>query len=166
MKNEKAEPVSKTGSTPDVDLFEQVGSDMKELIKKCGNLQHQLQEDEKKCEAEIKKILLEFLDVSDALENVFKNIGNKADDAEEKVKRWINSFRTVLKMLGRALNTSGVTPVETIIGGQSNPYWHNIVETAEKPDAEEGSILEELRKGYLWRGKILRAADICVVKNN
>ena len=70
------------------------------------------------------------------------------------------------KLLVRVLKNAEVVPVEVQIGEKVNPTWHNIVEVVEHPDRENETITEEVKKGYLWKGTLLRHADLKVVKNS
>jgi hypothetical protein len=44
-----------------------------------------------------------------------------------------------------------------------DPDLHQAVAAVETPDAEPGTILETVRKGYAWRGTVLRHAQVRVV---
>lgn len=142
-----------------------IEADIRALMKKCGSLAHEASESQKKSESDAKKMLLSFIEVADAFENVFKNIGARADAVDQQTKIWIGNFRTIYKLLTRALTGAGVTPIETIIGEKANPHWHNVVEVLKQPNRENETILEEIKKGYLWNGKLLRATDVKAVKN-
>lgn len=143
----------------------EIEADIRNLIKKCGSLSHELNESKKKWDSDTKKILLEFIEVVDAFENVFGEIDSKVGSLDNQTKSWIESFRTVHKMLLRALRVSGVYPIETVVGEKANPYWHNIIEVIKDPALENETIVEESKKGYLWNGKLLRAADVKAVRN-
>ncbi|NLT17096.1 MAG: nucleotide exchange factor GrpE, partial [Clostridiales bacterium] len=38
-------------------------------------------------------------------------------------------------------------------------------EAEEDPGRENGAILEEIKKGYLWKGRLLRSAEVRAVNN-
>lgn len=143
----------------------EIEMDIRALMKRCGTLTYDLNESGKKWELDTKKMLLDFIEVVDAFENLFRNIMAKEVFVDQQTKIWIGNFRSVYKMLLRALKKANVTPLETVIGEKVNPYWHNIVEVVKRPDLEDGVIVEEIKKGYLWNGELLRAADVKTVKN-
>jgi molecular chaperone GrpE (heat shock protein) len=149
----------------EVSFLADVEQDMRALIKKCGRLSHELDESQKKCDAGTRKILLDFIDVADAYENVLRNIEANLDEGDQKSRSSLNSVRTVNKMLVRALKSSGVTPVETVIGEKANPQWHNVVEVEADIGLETETITEVIKKGYLWQGKLLRAAEVKAIRN-
>ena len=140
--------------------------DIGDLIKKCGALVHERDEYKIKTDSNIKKMLLDFLEAVDAFENVFKNIGVKESILDQQIKIWVGNFRTVYRLLFRALKAAGVIPIETIIGEKANPHWHNVVEVCKDPNKDNETIVEEIKKGYLWNGEILRMAEVKAVKNS
>jgi molecular chaperone GrpE (heat shock protein) len=149
----------------DVSLLAEIEQDTRSLIKKCGLLSHELDESKKKFDAGTKKILLDFIDVADAYENVLRNIEASLNEGDQKSRASLNSVRTVNKMFVRALKSSGVIPVETVIGEKANPQWHNVVEVEADIGLETETITEIIKKGYLWQGKLLRAAEVKAVRN-
>lgn len=146
--------------------FIDIESDLSTLIKKCGFLTAELNEYKIKTESNTKKMLLAFIEVIDAFENVFENIRIKADSVDQQTKIWVGNFRTVYRLLLRSLKTAGVIPMETIIGDKADPYWHKVVEVIEDPDRDSETVVEIIRKGYFWNGKILREAEVKAVKNS
>ncbi|MBI4822603.1 MAG: nucleotide exchange factor GrpE, partial [Nitrospirae bacterium] len=42
--------------------------------------------------------------------------------------------------------------------------FHHAMSQIEREDIEEGMVVEELRKGYMYRDKVLRASLVCVSK--
>lgn len=159
MKNSKSESESNL-------LLSDIESDIRTILKTCGSLIYELNESQKRYESDTKKMLLDYIGVVDAFERVFKNIEPKLEFADEQTKIWINNFRSVYRQLLRALKSAGVTPIETIIGEKVNPYWHNVEEVVEFPGRENETIVEEIVKGYLWKGKLLRTSSVKVVKND
>lgn len=79
-------------------------------------------------------------------------------------------LQQILRMLqwqmGEVLRAEGLNPVATI-GEAFNPYIHEAVEAVENSDKPDGTILEELRKGYTLGEETLRPARVKVsVANN
>jgi molecular chaperone GrpE len=87
-------------------------------------------------------------------------------EAATKVARTSTSNATLLegvemtlKKLMKAFENEGVTPidcVETIF----DPSKHHAVERVEQEQVEEGTIIEELRKGYIMKGKVIRPSIV------
>lgn len=161
MNNEYPKQILSCKNNP----FSDIEVDIRTLMKRCGILTHELNELQNKWELNTKKLLLEFIGVADAFENRFREIKTQSDSIDAKTKSWLEKFLPVYKLLLRALKSAGVTPIETIIGEKANPFWHNVSETVEREDLENETIVEEIKKGYIWKGKLLRAADIKAVRN-
>ena len=98
------------------------------------------------------------------LSGSFKAPGEQGDQLDPAAKRWINSFRTVDRLLGRAMRNQGVVEIQTL-DQMFDPTWHTAVEVIEDPDAPEGSIHRVQRKGYVWKNLVLRKTEAVVVKN-
>jgi molecular chaperone GrpE (heat shock protein) len=77
----------------------------------------------------------------------------KFDDA-----KLTEAIRILEKEFLRVLSKTGVTPIETA-GKSFDPLYHDAV--AMDPG---GTQLEEVRRGWLFDGKVLRAASVRLVK--
>ena len=70
----------------------------------------------------------------------------------------------MIKMqLGDVLRKFGLEPIKSI-GEKANLQFHEIVGEIES-EKEEGVIIEELQKGYLLNGKVIRPAKVKVSEN-
>lgn len=78
-------------------------------------------------------------------------------------------LQQILRMLqwqmGEVLRAEGLSPVPTV-GEVFNPYVHEAVEAVEGSDKPEGTVLEELRKGYTLGEETLRPARVKVSMGN
>jgi len=143
----------------------EIEMDMWNLIKEIGVLKHEKKESLKQKESEQKNFLLDILETLDAFEILFKNIETKIDVAEKQTKIWVSNFRTIYKLLLRTIKKSGISPIENIIGEKVNPEWHDVVEVATDSKKENETIIEEVRKGYLWKGNLIRACEVIAISN-
>jgi molecular chaperone GrpE len=66
-------------------------------------------------------------------------------------------YRELREVLGRA----GVSPMETA-GQMFDPHLHQAVETVDAPGRRENEIVEEMQRGYMLKGKLLRPAIVKV----
>lgn len=140
--------------------------DIRNLMKRCGSLENELKECNNKAKFDKKGMLLKFIAVADAIENIFRNSNLENESANQQSDNLIKNFQLVLKMCLRELNDFGVTPFKTVVGDKANPDFHNIIEIVKEPDKENDIIIDVFRKGYLWNGKVLREAEVKIVKNN
>jgi molecular chaperone GrpE len=102
-----------------------------------------------------KALIKQILEVMDNVERAL--VYQETMDKQE--------LQQVLRMLqwqmGEVLRAEGLNPVPTI-GEVFNPYIHEAVEAVENSDKPEGTILEELRKGYTLGEETLRPARVKV----
>jgi len=69
----------------------------------------------------------------------------------------------IFKEFNRLFETQGLAPIESV----GRPYDHDLHEvlgTVERPDLEEGTVIEELQKGFTMGGRVLRPARVRVSK--
>lgn len=63
-----------------------------------------------------------------------------------------------------ALADAGLEEVDAA-GQVFDPNWHEAVSQQESADVPEGQVLQQLRKGYKLRDRLLRAATVIVAKH-
>lgn len=63
------------------------------------------------------------------------------------------------QLLG-TLRQEGVEPI--LEGGAFDTRLHEAVATVERDDVPAGQVVDTLRRGYTWRGQVLRAAHVRV----
>ena len=56
--------------------------------------------------------------------------------------------------------------LEIVTDGEFDPELHQAVEMVTGSDSEPGNIVETVRKGYSWRGVVLRFAQVKVAASN
>lgn len=72
--------------------------------------------------------------------------------------------RMVHENLMRALTAAGLEEIPAE-GVAFDPYVHDCVQRVPDPELEEGTVKEVVRKGYRLPDRILRPAQVIVVKN-
>lgn len=80
----------------------------------------------------------------------------KSDDARALAE----GVRLTRDQLLGTLRQEGVEPIAD--GGAFDARLHQAVATLERADLEPGQIVDTLRRGYTWRGQVLRAAHVRV----
>jgi len=110
------------------------------------------------------RLVIQLLDVVDELELAVKNaeISTSPDSLIEGVEM-------TLKKLRKVLEQEGVTPIESPGGKIFDPTRHNAVAVVEQDNVADGTVLEEIRKGYFMKGKVIRPTIVKVAvkpKNN
>ena len=99
------------------------------------------------------RLVTELLPVLDALEGALESAGKHEEAKLEE------GVRLVHRQLADALGTQGVAEIET--DGRFDPHVHEAV-LSQPSEAEEGSIVNVLQKGYRLGEKVVRPARVAV----
>lgn len=103
-------------------------------------------------------ILAEFLPVADACERALKAFASGTGDGLDQYREGVELlYRQLLDTLGRA----GAVPLEAE-GKPFDPHLHEALSRQETAQYPEGTVITELLKGYLFRDKLLRPAQVIV----
>jgi molecular chaperone GrpE len=98
-----------------------------------------------------KKYLLELLDLTELLKQAYEDSNPKS------------GLKLLLENLNKFLEKEGITYIDCK-GKPFNYQLHNAVSTIEQSECNDGTILEEIKKGYLVGEKLLRPARVIVAK--
>lgn len=101
------------------------------------------------------KLILELLPIIDNLEMALKH----TDDKESLIKGVENTHREML----RTLQKFGLRPIESV-GKPFDPTYHHAMAQVERDDLEINTVVEELRKGYMYNEKVIRPSFVTVSK--
>lgn len=107
--------------------------------------------------------LRDLLQVVDNFERAIAHA--KASAGEEKgtpLASVTQGIEMIHFQMVEALRAQGVTIVATQ-GAKFDPALHDAV-AEEESDAEPGTVIKEVQKGYLLHGRLLRAAKVIVAK--
>ena len=81
-------------------------------------------------------------------------------DAEEKL---IEGVQMVERKLTKVLEMEGVQPIEAE-GLKFDPFRHEAIMEVETLDVEDGYVAEEVRQGYKYKDRVLRASVVKVAR--
>ena len=98
----------------------------------------------------------DMLAVVDSLE-----MGLAAAAADAGVETLQQGSEATLKLLCTALERFGISVVDPE-GEPFNPEWHEAISMQPAADAEAGSVLQVIQKGYSLNGRLLRPASVIV----
>lgn len=104
----------------------------------------------------VARFVAELLPVIDNLE---RGLGSAAGTAETDALR--QGFELVVRQLHEVLERHGVRPLEAV-GVPFDPERHEAMARVEEGDRAEDTVVEEFRKGYLYKGSVLRPALVKV----
>jgi molecular chaperone GrpE len=84
-------------------------------------------------------------------------------EAAPGAESYRQGLEIILRELNELLRKRGVTPIEAV-GADFDPHLHQAVAYDEVPDAREGEIVAEFRRGYRLGDRLLRPAMVRVAK--
>ncbi len=106
------------------------------------------------------RLITELLEVVDELELAVK----VAKSSENQQKSLVEGVEMTLKKLRKVLEQEGVSAIEVTEGTLFDPSRHNAIAAEERDNVEACTIIEEIRKGYMMKDKVLRPSIVRVAK--
>jgi molecular chaperone GrpE len=101
-------------------------------------------------------LLLEFLPILDNLER-----GVASARAEAAPAALVDGFEMIVRLFRSTLDKAGVKPMDAV-GKPFDPSLHQAIAQVDVPGGPENAVVEEIQKGYLLEGRVLRAAMVKV----
>ncbi len=102
-------------------------------------------------------LIYEILPIIDSLEMALKHASNENLDSLKQ------GVENTLRELIRTLEKFGLKSIEAI-NKSFDPAYHHAMSQVEREDVDDNTIVEELRKGYIFNEKVLRPSLVVVSK--
>jgi molecular chaperone GrpE len=99
-------------------------------------------------------ILKTFLPIIDNMHLLEKHIPKDADDS------WLKGFKNIQEQIAKFLEKSEIKEIDCI-NKEFDPNLHEAVEVI-AGEQENPTVVEEVQKGYIMKGKVLRPAKVKV----
>lgn len=166
-----------TQATPDEEIAQELaqgkGARIEELESKCKDLENKYlravadldnyrkrvaKEREELVQATSERLLKELLEVKDHLELAISH--SKGAQAAD-VKTLSEGVQLTLKQLVNFLKKFGVEEIKAL-GEAFDPAFHEAIHQEESLEYKPGSVVHVYQKGYLLKGRLLRAARVTV----
>jgi molecular chaperone GrpE len=144
--------------------FDRVKADRDQLFDRVARLQAEF-ENVRKREARERADFRDFA-VGNAVEQFLPVLDNfrlalKASASPEQLRTGVD---LIVKQMDEVLRSLNVQPVETV-GTTFDPRIHEALEKVERDDLPDNQVLDEVRRGYRIRERLLRPALVRVVSN-
>ena len=104
-------------------------------------------------------VISEFINILDDLERSVEAARTKHEDYDAFLK----GIEMVMAHVYEMLKKNGVKPIEAK-GKMFDPNFHEALLQEETDKAKEGTVTEELQKGYTLGGRVLRTSKVKVAK--
>ena len=103
------------------------------------------------------RLLMQLLPILDELEMAIEASKNGEANIVEGVDM-------VKDKLQKVMMSDGVTPIDAL-GEPFDPRYHEAVLEVDTEDHPDGTVIEELRRGYMYNSRVLRASMVKVARN-
>jgi molecular chaperone GrpE len=110
-------------------------------------------------------------DLGLAGEDLLRKVLTVADDFDRAIEArpepiatspWFEGISAIDRKLRTLLESEGVTPIDAMPGRMFDPREHEAIVNVPGTGRREGEIVDELRRGYRLRDRVLRAALVAV----
>jgi molecular chaperone GrpE len=106
-----------------------------------------------------------------ASEDLIRKVLALADDFDRAIEArpdsiatdpWFEGVSAIDRKLRQLLESEGVTEIDATPGNHFDPREHEAIATVPGTDRPEGEIVEQIRRGYRLRDRVLRPALVAV----
>jgi molecular chaperone GrpE len=113
-------------------------------------------------------------DLGLAGEDLIRKVLALADDFDRAIEArppsvadgaWFEGITAIDRKLRALLESEGVTSIDATPGRPFDPREHEAIANVPDPERQEGDIVEELRRGYRLRDRVIRPALVSVATN-
>lgn len=106
------------------------------------------------------ELLAEILPVVDNIDRAMASLAEGHDPAKVQ-----DGLKLAQKELHDVLEQHGVSVVKAV-GEIFNPELHEAVAVGQKEGAEDGTILDEIQRGYTLNGRLIRPSRVRIAQNH
>jgi molecular chaperone GrpE len=144
--------------------FDRLKAERDQLVDRLARLQAEF-ENARKRETRERTDFRDFA-VSGAVEQFLPVVDNfqLALASSGSVEQLRAGIELILKQMEDVLRSLNVVPVETV-GTRFDPRVHEALESVDRTDLPDHQVLEEVRRGYRIRDRLLRPALVRIVNN-
>ena len=104
------------------------------------------------------RIIMQLLEVVDELELALMN----GEKASLSIENFLKGVEMTLCKLRKVLEQEGVSEIPNPIDKPFNCSLHNAITAEERDDVAESTVIDQIRKGYTLRGKVVRPSIVRV----
>jgi molecular chaperone GrpE len=163
VENQDANQTSSTETQLQAEL-ERLKAERDQAVDRLARLQAEF-ENARKREARERADFRDFA-VSGAVEQFLPVLDNfqLALGSSGSVEQLRTGIELILKQMDEVLRNLNVTQVETV-GARFDPRVHEALESVDRSDLPDHQVLDEVRRGYRIRDRLLRPALVRIVNN-
>jgi len=138
-------------------LFEELNERYKRLQADFDNFRRRSRSEKEELSRIVTEgVILQLLPVIDNFERAL------ISGADQDAAKIMAGIEMIYRQFSGILDKLGVTPIQAV-GEQFDPQKHEAVMRVDDADLNQGIIVEELQKGYMTHGKVIRPSMVKVV---
>ena len=103
------------------------------------------------------EVIARLLPGLDDLHNALDHTPDGVDEA------WVKGLELSVRKLEEALSAFGLEPIKAV-GAQFDPKYHEAIGHEDSDDYPEDTVVQELRRGYRMRDRVIRPALVKVAR--
>jgi molecular chaperone GrpE len=104
------------------------------------------------------RIIMQLIEVVDELELAVKN----GEISKPSTENFLEGVEMTLKKLRKVLEQEGVSEIPDPLGKNFDCSNHCSIATEEREDVAESTVIDQIRKGYTLRGRVIRPSIVRV----
>ena len=112
----------------------------------------------------VKSFAKSMLEVADNLDRALDSVDQEEASKNDTLKTFLEGIEMTGNGLVKALKSNGVTPFCEEPGDEFDAEKHQALMEYEDPKATPGTVGVVMKKGYMLNGRVLRAAEVGVIK--
>ncbi len=164
-----------TGTRPEEPVEEAPGLDLEELdsqelmtqLEEMGRVAEERTEQLLRCRAELDNTIKRAVRDKEALsgrasERLISKLLPVLDSLDQAAKQ-VEGMDRIRKQLLDVLKTEGLEPIEAQ-GEKFDPYRHEALMMVESDEHDEGTVTEEVQRGYALNSRVIRFSKVLVSK--
>lgn len=164
VEDAQSEPIAPVETSNTSEELERVKAERDALVDRLARLQAEF-DNARKREARERNDFRDYA-VAGAVEQFLPVLDNfqlalKSTGSAEQLRTGVE---LIVKQMEEALRSLNVQPVETV-GAVFDPRVHEALDTVDRTDLPDHQVLEEVRRGYRIKERLLRPALVRVVNN-
>ncbi len=105
-------------------------------------------------------LILAILPIMDDLDRALAQAQQKEHTLD--LQTWLQGFEMIRASLYKTLQKFGVQEITDV--ASFNPELHEAIASVDAPGKQPGDIVQVLQKGYMFKGELLRPAQVAVAK--
>jgi molecular chaperone GrpE len=164
VEDAQSEPIAPVETSNTTEELERVKAERDVLVDRLARLQAEF-DNARKREARERNDFRDYA-VAGAVEQFLPVLDNfqlalKSTGSAEQLRTGVE---LIVKQMEEALRSLNVQPVEAV-GATFDPRVHEALDTVDRTDLPDHQVLEEVRRGYRIKERLLRPALVRVVNN-